>query len=109
MQHGPVQTGLSRGLALRLTCGVIRGRVEAAGGRGGQGCVWRGGEGRGAAGGGCGGRDDRNTEGVVVSGSGPCAPSLGLLEDVLRIVHRDNARDVRHEVLNPPVVLEVVF
>jgi len=46
---------------------------------------------------------------VVIAGSRPCTSPFGLLKNVFRVVHRDNTRDVRREVLDPPVVLEVVF
>ena len=79
--------------ALSVT-GPADGSVEAGGGAG-EGGVGRGREGRWARGRG-GGRDDGDPQGVVVP-TVPPAPPLGLLEDVLRVVHGDQP-GVRDEV-----------
>ena len=82
--------------ALSVT-GPAHGSVEAGGGAG-EGGVGRGGEGGGAGGGG-GGGDDGDAESVVVA-TVPASPPLGLLQDILGVVHGDQP-GVRDEVREP--------
>ena len=112
-EHRPVQPGLGGG-RVGGDGGARprpwdRGRHAGGGGvvaavGAGEGGVGRGGQ----RGGGAGHHGD--PEGVVVAapGPGPVPPLLGLLQDVLGVVHGDDAR-VRDEVRHPPVVLEVVL
>ena len=65
------------------------GSVQAGGQSAGEGGIGRGGEGGGAGAGGGGGEGDGDPEGVVVPTVG--SASLGLLQDVLGVVHGDQA------------------
>ena len=87
-----------------------RGGVVAAVGAGQGGVGGRGQGGGAVAGGGAG--DDGDTQRVIVptprSATAASASSLGLLEDVFRIVHGDYA-GVRNKVWHSPVILEIIF